>query len=784
MTYRKLCLWGASSLAIAAWGAPALAADAPVATAAAAGTIEELVVTAQKRAENIQDVPLSITAVSAKAMEAKGIENAQDLVRAVPNLRLDSVGQQSSVALRIRGFGASSSAAIDPSVAPYIDGVFIPRPGAILASFLDVDSVEVLRGPQGTLFGRNATVGAISIRTHAPDLNSFAGSIAGELGNYGERKIEGMVNLPVNDRFGLRIAGLATSTDGFAKNVLDGRTYGQHDTVEGRISGKWLVTDHLTWTLRADYAKTSGDGNALNQVDTSTASATQLANFAARTGTNPASLTYPPSLNADQRYDNQNLNDKQYGVASDLSWEVGDGHTLRLIDSWRSWKDEQSDGDVVFSPLDLLTRDARFDSDSNSHELQFISKKGAFLDGKLDFVAGLYDFEETYQIGEVLNLGSQYCSFAVAAAAPPLVGACNASPKNGAATGAFDQKATSIAAYVQGNYALTPTVDLTLGARETQDKKTGSFVETLANPTAALLRVPENTQLSFKDTQPTWRGNVSWHISPDVMAFVTYSTGYKSGGFNSAGGAQALGQKRIFNSETSQDWEAGVKSVLFDRRLLVNVTAYRTDLDDFQDRSFDGVSFIIRNAGNVRAQGVELEAQAKPTNHINIDLGLAYLDSTFTANHNAPGLPACTGAATSCPLTQDLTGRTPNFSPRWNNTVGLEYVTDPLFAGFTASLRADATYNSSYSTTNDLNPQSIVQGVTIYGARMTLTSPDHSWNVALFGQNLTDEHVFTTKFAQTLDSLFGVRVPATGATLLRGFMNTPRTYGVRIAKTF
>jgi iron complex outermembrane receptor protein len=265
---------------------------------------------------------------------------------------------------------------------------------------------------------------------------------------------------------------------------------------------------------------------------------------------------------------------------------------------------------------------------------------------------------------------------------------------------------------------------------------------------------------------------------------VTYSTGYKSGGLNSAGGAAALGQKRIFNSETSKDWEAGVKSVLFDRRLLVNVTAYRTDLKDFQDRSFDGVSFIVRNAGDVRAQGFELEAQAKPTNHINIDLGLAYLDSTFTANHKAPGLPACTGAATSCPLIQDLTGRTPNFSPKWNNNVGVEYVTDPLLGGFTATLRADATYNSSYSTTNDLNPQGIVDSVTLYGGRITLTSADRSWNVALFGQNLTNEHVFTTKFPQVLDALFGVRVPATGATLLRGFMNQPRTYGVRVAKTF
>lgn len=781
MHFRSICLMGASALALTLTSGAALAADA---AAPAANSVEEVVVTVQKRAENIQDVPLSIMAVSSKAMEAKGVETAKDLVRVVPNLRLDSIAQASGVALRIRGFGASSNAAIDPSVAPYIDGAFIPRPGAILTSFLDVGSVEVLRGPQGTLFGRNATVGAISIRSNAPSTSGFAAKVAGELGNYGARKIEGMVNLPVNDRFAVRAAGLATSTDGFVKNVRDGKTYGQSDTAAGRLSAKWQVTDNLTWTVRGDYARTSGDGVAPYQVDASTATAAQLANFAARTGSNPAYLTYPPTFNVDQHYNNLNLNDRQYGVASDLSWEVGGGHTVRLIDSWRSWKNQQSDGDVVFTPLDLLTRDASFDSSSNSHELQFISKKGAFLDGRLDFVAGLYDFEEDYKIGEVFNLGGQYCSFAVAAAAPPLVGACNAGPKLAAATGKFDQKATSRAAYLQATYAVTHDLDLVLGARETQDKKTGSFLETVANPTAALVRGPESTQLSFKDSQPSWRASLNWRMAPDVMGFVTYSTGYKSGGLNSAGGTTPLGQKRLFNSETSTDYEVGVKSQFFDRRLQVNATAYRTELNDFQERSFDGVSFIVRNAGDVRAQGLEMEGQFRPTQHINIDAGVAYLDSVFTANHKAPGLTACTGAANSCPTVQDLTGQTPNFSPKWDNTLGLEYVTDPLLGGFTATLRADATYTSSYSTTNELSRQGVVEGLTMYGGRVTLTSADHSLNVALFGQNLTNERSFTTKAAQVLPGLFGVNIPATGATLFRGFMNTPRTYGVRVTKSF
>jgi iron complex outermembrane receptor protein len=425
------------------------------------------------------------------------------------------------------------------------------------------------------------------------------------------------------------------------KNDLDGRTYGRGDTVAGRASAKWDVIDDLAWTVRVDYARTNGDGVALNQADTSTASARHLANFAARIGEPGPLLAYPPGRHVSQFMTNLNLKDTQYGLNSDLSFKFGGGYTLRLINAYRDWKNIQTDGDVVFTPLDLISRDASFKSRSQSHELQLLSPEGALLDGRLDFVAGLYHFQEDYEIGEAFNLGGRYCSFAVAAAAPALVGACNAGPKVGAAQGVFTQDAKSTAVYAQATYAVTDSLDLILGARQTWDDKSGDFVQTISNPAVALLRAPETAALEFDDSQPNWRASLSWRPTGDVTAFVTYSTGYKSGGLNSAGGAQPLGAKRLFDSEKSSDWEGGVKSVLFDRRLLLNVTLYRTRLEDFQERAFDGVSFIVRNAGTIRAQGVELEGQARPFTGMAVDFGAAYLDSVFTANHAAPGLPAC-----------------------------------------------------------------------------------------------------------------------------------------------
>jgi iron complex outermembrane receptor protein len=782
MTKRNILCWGVSALALSL-AAPAFAEEAAE-PAVNPQEVEAVVVTAQKRAENVQTVPLSIIAVSGKQMEAKGIDDVVGLERTVPNLRLDATAQQAGVSIRIRGFGAASNFAIDPSVAPYIDGAFIPRPGAALSTFLDVETVEALRGPQGTLFGRNATVGALSVRTRAPSFNRTSGKLAAEAGNYGSYALEGMINHPLGDTFAVRLAALHQSTDGFIDNKLDGKTYGEKRTSVGRLSAKWAPTENLTWVGRADYALTTGDGVAINQVDVSSATPLMLTNYTARLFGNPSTLSDPPSFNTNQKFTNLNLDDRQYGLTSDVSAQFGGGYTLRLIDALRDWKNAQSDGDVVFTTLDLLNRDGSFASKAVSHELQLISPKGAYLNGKLDFVSGLYYFNEDYDTTEVFNLGSQYCSYAVAAAAPSLVNACNAFPAKAAANGAFNQGATSKAFYVQANYALTPSLDLVLGARKTWDDKDGHFVETLANPTAALVRAAENTTLAFKDSQPSWRASLNWKINPDVLAFLTWSTGYKSGGFNSAGGQAALGQTRLFDSETSDDIELGVKSLLLDHTLKLNATLYRTELHDFQDRSFNGVTFIVRNAGDIRAQGLELEGQWKPTSHVGLDFGLAYLDSTFTANTKAPGLPGCTGAAGSCPTVQDLTGKRPTFSPEWQGNLGAEYVTGEFAGGLTASFRADANYTSSMYTTNDLNPQGITDGVTLYGARITLNNAKHDWNVALFGENLSNEAVFRTKFPQVLDSLFGVRNATTGQTLMRGFMNTPMTWGVRATKNF
>ena len=741
--------------------------------------------TAQKRAENIQRVPMSITALSGAVLAARGVTDILELPMVTPNLRLDTVSQTAGVSLRIRGIGASSNAAIDPSVAPYLDGVFIPRPGAILTSFLDVDDVEVLRGPQGTLFGRNATVGAIVLRTRAPSLTRDSAELSAEVGGYGARKVQGLANFTTGHDTALRIAAFASHDDGWIRDLTDGTTHGGSSTHAARLSFRADPTPQFDWVIRVDYAHSDGDAFHLTQVDVATATPAQLARYSLRS-TTPLSLLTGPGFDTVQHFDHPSLNDWQWGVTSNAAWRIAGGYTLRLIDAFRSWRDTQTDGDVVFTPLDLLNRHGAFASDSQSHELQVLSPQGALLGGRLDFVSGLYYFDERYATSEVLDLGSQFCGF-VYGANPAALAGCSAGPQASATVGRFEQRADSAAAYGQANLAIAPSLTLAVGARYTRDRKSGAFEQAVSNPFvgAGVLRAPEATALSLMDDHADWLANVSWRITPDVMTFVSFATGYKSGGFNNAGGAAPLdAATRTFKSETSTDVELGLKSTFFDRHLRLNADLYQTDLSDFQDRSFNGITFIIRNAGDVRARGAEAEGQFLPSDRVRLDFGLAYLDSIFTQNTSAPGLPGCTGAAGSCPLVQNLTGRPTTFAPKWQVDLNLEYDTKPFGGGWIAEVRGSMSYASRAFTTNDDNPQSLTGGETLLGARLDLHSPDRRWRAGLWCENLTNVKYFTLKFPQTLGGLFGGLDTATGAALMRGFMGAPFTFGGSVAATF
>lgn len=764
--------------------------------------LEEIVVTAEKRTENVQTVPLSILAIPGTALQTAGVTDALDLPKLAPVLQVSTSSYASDVTFRIRGFGTPGNGASNSDVAVYVDGAFIARPGASVSSMLDIKNIEVLSGPQGTLFGRNAAMGAISINSNTPTYHKSL-DVTAEGGSYGTYKLTGVVNIPVSDQFTLRVAALGSHTDGIYHNLLDGKTYGENTTYIGRVSAKWDLAPNVSWLLRFDGSRTRGDGVVGEAVDTSTASATQLANMSTfitgKGGTAPV-YSSRPSYTFNQYIGSPYLHDSQFGANSNLSWDVSPKLTLRLIDTYREWSNDQTAGDAVATSLNLVDVRSTTHSVTQSHELQFVSARDAFLGGKLGFTSGLYYFNEDYKLGASFNLGSQFCGAVYGPPAPAFLRAlCQAGPQTNAGGTILNQQATSVAGYLQINYSILPKVDLDLGARETYDKKTADFSQYANNKygVAPFITAEPTKALKFTDTKPSFRASLSWHMTDDVMAFGTFSTGYKSGGFNAAfSPAPTTNADRTYKSETVKDYELGVKAQLLGRRLIVNATLFNTNLKNFQDRSWTGFAFLTRNAGSVRSRGVDLDGRFRAASTVTFNYGLTYLDSIYTDDKDAPQLEGCftpspntlptgTGQDSTgvhCSLVQDLSGHPLQYAPKYHGHIGLQWDIG-AFKGYRTSLYASESYTSSFLTSNTDNPQSRLPGYATTDLSLSIHSPDNKWEFGIFGTNIFDKHYYQATIAQPLAPQMGATTPATAGlgTVYRAYLGDPARFGARLS---
>lgn len=767
-----------SALAIMAASATAAHAQgaAPEAEDTSGG---EIIVTAQKRAQSVQDVPISIVAVSGENLTEANVLTVLDLGQVAPNFQSVRSSNTGSTRLGIRGVGSLANTLIEPSVAVFLDGVYVPRSGSILGAFLDIDSVEVLRGPQGTLFGRNASVGALSLRAAQPK-NEFSGEVAAEVGSFDRYRLQGHVNVPLSDNVAVRLAGMAQWFGGPWVNRLDGENYGGSDdfSLRGTIKAE---LGNLEWIVRADYTKLKGDGVANFDFDPASVSPARL-DFLR------ANFNGGADINLSDRVMNQfmatGLVDENWGIASEASLDIG-GSTLRMINSYRVWTNDQLDGDIIYLPVSLASRRSLFDSKSHNHELQFISPEREWLGGAFDMVAGLYYFEEDFGLSEELNLGSSFCGVLVPAG--PGRTACSNFVTATGGRAATDQdvfqNVKSFAVYGQGNIHLADALTLTLGGRWTSDRKEGTYSQ-VSSPFTQTLRA--NERLTFpgiEEDRFTYRASLNYTPSDDVLFFANVSTGYKSGGYNSGGGTPSLSvvdangnlvsTRRLFDRETVTNYELGAKTSWFDRLLTANATLFRMDIDGFQDRAFDGVSFIVRNAGALRQQGLELDLRLAPSRDFSVSGSVAYLDSEFTDFANASALPGTPG-------TQDLTGQPNTFSPRWSGNVAVDWGADIGSSGMRLNVNSNLFFTSSQfvGTVNDANPQSRAPAYALLGGRIALDGPDGRWTVALFARNLLDKAYRPLSVYQPLGGALGLsNTVFPGSTANRVMAGEPRAFG-------
>lgn len=788
MTYGSLRL-RSSLLAILAAGttfaaaAQAQESSPPEADQQQAG---EILVTAQKRSESAQNVPISIAAFSGASLDKANVATVLDLGKVATNFQTVRSSNTGSTRIGIRGVGSLANTLIEPSVAVFMDGVYVPRSGSVLGAFLDIEGVEVLRGPQGTLFGRNASVGALSLRSALPR-DTFSGEVTGEVGSFDRYKLSGNINVPLSQNVALRVAGMGQWYKGPWLNKLDGKRYGGSDDASFRATLK-ADLGNLEWILRGDYTRIDGDGVANFDFDPASVSPARLAFI-------QTVFNGGPDTNLNDRVLNQSmatgLLDKNWGVSSTAALDLG-GPTLKLINSYRQWTNDQLDGDVIYLPVSLASRRSLFNSKSQNHELQFISPEKQWLGGKFDMVAGAYYFAEDFRLGEQLNMGSSFCGILVPAG--PARTACSAyyAATGGVAATNQDvfQNVKSLALYTQGNLHLTDQVTLTLGGRWTNDRKQGTYLQQ-SSPFTTTLRAPEAlTFPKISESRFTYRVSLNYKPTNDVLLFANHSTGYKSAGFNSGGGTPSLSTfdangnlistKRLFDRETVKNYELGIKSSWFDRRLKANLTLYRMDIGGFQDRAFDGVSFIVRNAGNLRQQGFEFDTSVAPTRDFVVSASVAYLDSKFTSFTDASNLPGLTG-------TQDLTGKPNTFSPKWSGNVAVDWSGDVGSSGMRWSANGTLSFVSSQyvGTVNDGNPQSLAAGYALLGARLSLSGKDDRWTVSVFARNLTDKHYRTLSVYQPLGGALGLNNTVfPGSTANRVLASEPRTFGASATVRF
>ena len=742
--------------------------------------LSTVTVTAQKREQNVQDVPISISAYSGDFLEESGAQTLQDIALYSPNFMLPTSSQLTNARIQIRGVGAPGNAGIEPSVGVFIDEVYYPRPGSILGNLLDIETVEVLRGPQGTLFGRNTAAGALNIRTKDPSLDGTSGRIILGAGNFDAYNGSAVFNGVLSDTVAVRLAGQYSERGGYGTNLFTGEEFGEREDLNLRGKILFNVSDQLTIKAAADYSQINFGGQTVelltDTIPTPVFGGTIGALFGADARDQFLAAAADP-FDHDIYQDHRDFSDdEQWGVSLIADYEFNSGHILRSITAARDWEAENF-GSALRLPAQLFPRKQTYENSTFSQEIQLLSPTGR----EFEYVVGAFYYDETYDLTSDFDLGAQFCIPVVAGLAGiGAAQACAAGQQVNASQGAFSQDLQSFAVFGQGTWRPNEAWAFTAGLRYSDEEKEGVFSNTVNNPFVTALAIRANETLpatTLDDSQVTYFANASWFPVDDVMLFATYSTGYKGAGFNTQGTFPALApDQRIFDAETSDNIELGIKSQFFNNTLQANITAYRMELEDYQDRAFDGISFVTRNVGELRQQGIEADIIWAPLDQLTLNGGLSLLDSEFLDYRDASPLPGG-------PV-QDLTGGEAHFSPDvqgslvadWSDSLGVKDM------GY--FLRAELQYigeqNLGGNTNN--NPQSIQGSYSLVNARVGLAADDDNWRLSLWGKNLTEEGYCTTTFDQpfggSLGGVSNLQAPQ------RCTVGAPRTYGIELTKSF
>lgn len=717
----KKAIIAAAPLGVAlAAAASAVAAQVSTAPQPSA-TIEEVVVTAQRRAENVQNVPITMNVFGAKQVEQARITEVSEVANRTVGLNFDAF-PTSQPRPAIRGIGSSDrGAAGDPSTAVFIDEVYMGRPAAVAFDAFDVERIEVLKGPQGTLWGKNVVGGALHVVSRRPSLAGFDASVAATLGNYDRRELAAYANLPLGDTVALRISASTRQHDGFVRNLYLNNRVQDEDTQSLRAQLLFKPNDRLTALIAADGTRNRATLPARHTI-----------------GVDPASSSAAVWRNAvdrDQGVTRMDINGDDdrdtYGLRFNLDYDFG-AAILSYVGSYR-WLDYDSfgDGDGGNPTTNRINiRGGQYEeTEFWSQELRLTAAPG----GPLSWVTGLYLYRADTSRTDLLVLDS-----------PP-------APSNTfLARDQYDQKnvTDSAAAFADVTYALTDRLKVFGGLRYSRDKKDYG-VSTQAS--TALVRAASRYAVRASDSwnQLTWRLGANYELSDAAMVYGSVSTGFKSGGYQDTP-STPTSAATPFDAEIATSYEIGLKSQLLGRTLLFNPSLFWIDYDDLQVRRTVGFDTITTNAGSARIRGAEVTAQWTPGGGFSLGAAYAFTDARF--------VDLVTGGA-------DLSGNRLNRNPRHKISLSPAYER-ALASGGTAFGAVDVNYESFIFDDIDNNPINVRPARTLVDARLGYRSPDGRWEAMLWGKNLTDEVTITHQYI-----LAGGQF---------AYFGPPRTYGATL----
>jgi iron complex outermembrane receptor protein len=782
-----------SLLSIAAMlcAVPALAHAAEAEEAAAPSSTAgddplEILVTARRRVEDAQKVPGSLSVVGGTLLDRSYTVNTQQLSLLVPTLNYSSANPRNT-AFTIRGLGSSVVAVsqandgLEPGVGFYVDQVYHARPATAAFDFADIDRIEVLRGPQGTLFGKNSTAGAISISTRLP---TFTPEASEEL-SIGEDKFVQMkasASGPISDKVAFRLSGLSTRRDGVIHNVVTGRDQNQigNQAVRGQLLFK--PSEAMQLRLTADFTNFESDCCTqvyLRVAPTLKAAARQYAALAAGL---PGGAYVPPSLNP---YDRKTDIDAQLGVDTNeggvsaiLDWNLG-GATLTSVSAWRFWNwDAANDRDYTGIPIQL-TQHIPSRQDQYSQELRLASNG----DGPFSYVGGLYFFRQKIT-GEPISIYGAQATYWLLGPAP----AFPANLLDGYGTdGHTDFRSDSYAAFGEVNWKPVDRLTVTGGLRYTYEQKEGTYATTvfgglqnvstaLNNSKLSILR-PQSYAARVRDGDFTGRANIAYQLTDDILGYASFARGSKSGGINMAGlpldnqNNPALGTA-VVKPEKNSAWEAGLKTRLFDRRLIFNIDGYYTRVTDFQANVTDtGAAAALRtylaNIPKVTVKGFEADATALISSKFSLRAAVAYADGKYADYPNGPcPIERISSATTVC----DLSGKGLSSLPKWSVTLGADYAVPVKFGRTEGDLYVHADSNSRTKVYGDptASAYTVIKGYTLVNASIGFRAAP-GWDIAVYARNLFDK-----------DYIQNVTIQAGNSGLILGTPSDPRSIGITL----